>query len=412
MNDQILDRIRKDKKARAQLFNALAPAERSQALLAVSPRIQSNLLASLANADVIEVFNQLDPDQVTGLLRRLEKKRERQIVQQLSQGMREKVEFLLKFDPNTAADLMSLDYIQVDAGTTFGDIKNDIIEHEKLTGKFPIILVMEDGKVIGELPGHALVTKSATEKTAAHARRPVTVKYNSDPHKVIDTFLQHPHNKVVVLNDDGSVIGVIHSDDVLRYIEKRPARDLYGFAGVNREEHVNDGMWQKVRYRYKWLIINLGTAFLAASVVSTFEETIARVVLLAVYMPIVAGMGGNAATQTLAVVVRGIVTKEVDLKSAGPVIRKEVGAGFINGLINGVLVAAVAIIWNHNPIFGFVIGLAMIINLVIAGFFGALIPVVMKALKQDPAASATIFITTATDVFGFFAFLGLATILL
>jgi magnesium transporter len=112
------------------------------------------------------------------------------------------------------------------------------------------------------------------------------------------------------------------------------------------------------------------------------------------------------------VVVRGIVTKEVDLKSAGQVIRKEVGAGFINGLINGVLVAAVAIIWNHNPIFGFVIGLAMIINLVIAGFFGALIPVVMKALKQDPAASATIFITTATDVFGFFAFLGLATILL
>jgi len=160
------------------------------------------------------------------------------------------------------------------------------------------------------------------------------------------------------------------------------------------------------------LIINLATAFLAASVVSLFQETISAFVLLAVYMPIVAGMGGNAGTQTLAVVVRGLALKEIELKTAKRVIINEIIAGGINGIINGILVAAVAILWNKNPMFGLVIGLAMVINLIIAGFFGAIVPLIMKQLGKDPASSATIFITTATDVFGFLSFLGLATILL
>ncbi len=412
MNDQLLAKIKKDKKHRADIFSSLDPIQGGLLLLSMSPQLQARILADLNDKDVINVLNQLDPDKVTNILRRLKDKRAKHILQLLNDSIRNKVEYLLKFDPNTAADLMSLDYIQVDANETFEAIKKSLVEHEKHTGKFPTILVTSEGKVHGELPGHALALQPASEKVSSHIRRLVTVKYNNDARKVIDTFLKHPHSKVIVLNDDDSVIGVIHSDDVLRYIEGRSARDLYGFAGVNREEHVGDGAWTKVRYRYKWLIINLATGFMAASVVGLFEDTITRIVLLAVYMPIVAGMGGNAATQTLAVVVRGLVTKEVDLKSVAPVIRNEVTAGFINGVINGLLVAAVAVLWNKNPVFGLVIGLAMVINLVIAGFFGAIVPVVMKSLKQDPAASATIFITTATDVFGFFCFLGLATVLL
>jgi magnesium transporter len=412
MSDSVIREIRKNRGGRLELLRSLDPSQRGQALVELPARIQSDLMESLSDDELIEVFNQLDPDRVSGLVRRLGSKRSKRLLQKLSNSVREKVEYLLKFDPNTAADLMSLDYIQVGAQDAFGEIRDNIVEHEKMTGKFPTILVLDGGKVIGELPGPALVTKGAAELAANHIRRPVTVKYNSDARKVIDTFLKHPHNKVIVLNDDASVLGIIHSDDVLRYIEKRSARDLYGFAGVNREEHVNDNAWAKVSYRYKWLILNLATGFLAASVVGLFEDTITKVVLLAVYMPIVAGMGGNAATQTLAVVVRGLVTKEVDFKSMAPVIKSEVAAGFVNGLINGLLVGLVAIVWNKDPMFGLVIGLAMIINLVIAGFFGALIPVVMKALKQDPAASATIFITTATDVFGFFSFLGLASLLL
>ena len=208
------------------------------------------------------------------------------------------------------------------------------------------------------------------------------------------------------------MLGIIHSNDIIRLIDKNATRDLYGFAGVDNEESSLDSAFVKVKYRYKWLIINLATAFLAASVVGLFENTIARVTLLAAYMPIVAGMGGNAATQTLAVTVRGLVLKEVKLETGGKLIVNEMIAGATNGVINGVIVALIATLFNQSPLLGMVIGTAMVVNLVTAGFFGALVPMIMKSLGKDPASSATIFITTATDVIGFFVFLGLASMFL
>jgi len=234
------------------------------------------------------------------------------------------------------------------------------------------------------------------------------VKYDEDEKAVIETFKSHPHDKIVVLDDDGSILGIIYSDDVLKLLKKASVNDLQRFAGVSEEEDVLDPPLVKVKNRYRWLIINLATAFLAASVVSLFQKTISAYVLLAVYMPIVAGMGGNAGTQTLAVMVRGLALKEIEPKRVQKVIINEMVAGGINGIINGGLVALVATLWNKSPMLGLIVAIAMIVNLVIAGFFGALIPLIMKKLGKDPASSATIFITTATDVCGFFAFLGLA----
>ena len=181
---------------------------------------------------------------------------------------------------------------------------------------------------------------------------------------------------------------------------------------MSDEETVTDPATRKIQLRYKWLIINLGTAFLAAFTVGQFESVLSKFVLLAVYMPIVAGMGGNAATQTLAVMVRGIALKQIDLKTAYRTLRSELGSGLVNGLINGLLVAAVVLIMNGDVKIAFILAIAMIINLLVAAFFGTLVPLIMSKLKKDPAASATIFITTATDVLGFMAFLGLATLIL
>ena len=225
-------------------------------------------------------------------------------------------------------------------------------------------------------------------------------------------FKRHPHTKIVVLNEDISIMGVIYSDDILKIIQKQTTHNLYDFAGVSREEDVLDSALTKVKYRYKWLILNLATAFLAAAVIGLFKDTISAFVLLAAYMPIVAGMGGNAGTQTMAVIVRGLTLKQIELKTSKKVILNEVIAGGINGTINGILVAAIATLFNHSPLLGLVVGISMVLNLIIAGFFGALIPVLMKQLGKDPATSATIFITTATDVLGFMVFLGLATIVL
>jgi magnesium transporter len=238
------------------------------------------------------------------------------------------------------------------------------------------------------------------------------ISYAATHEEVVRLFKSHPHGKVAVLNDAGDVIGIIYSDDVLKLMQEREASSLYDFAGIRQEESVSDNAKHKVRNRYRWLIINLGTAFLAAFTVGLFEETLATYVLLAIYMPIVAGMGGNAATQTLAVLVRGIALKQVTLKDAWKPLRSELGAGLINGLINGVLVAAVVIIFNHDYKIAAILAMAMVINLVVAAFFGTLVPLIMSKLGKDPAASATIFITTATDVLGFLSFLGLATLIL
>ena len=187
---------------------------------------------------------------------------------------------------------------------------------------------------------------------------------------------------------------------------------MYDFAGVHAEESVLDPAFYKIKLRYKWLIINLGTAFLAAFTVGLFEETISKFVLVAVYMPIVAGMGGNAATQTLAVLVRGIALKQITLKNAWPALRNELLAAGVNGVINGVIVAGVVLFVNNDIRMALVLAMAMLINLLVAAFFGTLIPLIMQRLGKDPAASATVFITTATDVLGFMTFLGLATLFL
>lgn len=411
-DEKVVEQLTKLPKVRLTLFRDVDVSEQGFVLLRLSKRIRASIVEDLDNNELISLLNYLDPDKATDLIQELKPHRAKKITSKLSDEIREKVETLLSFNPRTAAGLMNLDYVVVKPSEHFEDVSEDIKEHESRTGKFPSILVVDDGKLVGELPGHELALHSGKEKIADYAKRVPSVHFDNDEHKVVNSFLKHPHNKVVVLAEDESILGVIHSDDLLTLIDKRTSNDLYGFAGVNKEEDALDGVGAKVKNRYLWLIINLGTAFLAASVVGLFEDTISKLTLLAVYMPIVAGMGGNAATQTLAVAVRGLVLKEIDLKHSLLFTFREFGAGVINGAINGTIVALVAIIFNKNPMLGLVLALAMIGNLIIASVAGAIIPLIMKALGKDPATSATIFITTCTDVGGFFIFLGLAQIML
>ncbi len=412
MQNSMLHKLIASPKERMSVFREMPPNTQGFILLNLSKHIRSEILSKLKDQEVIDLLHYLDPDEATDLLQNIPPRRRKKIIKRLSRDIREKVEFLLRFDPRTAAGIMSLSYIEVDKDSTFEEISRALQIHEKKTGKFPAILVVENGLLIGELPGHALALHKGREKIHKHIRKVPHIRYDRKENEVVETFKKHPHNKIVVLDKDGSILGVIYSDDILELIQRQSLNNLRDFAGVSREEDVLDSALTKVKNRYKWLIINLGTAFLAASVVALFQETLSAFVLLAVYMPIVAGMGGNAGTQTLAVVVRGMALKEIELKTGKRVITNEVLAGAVNGVINGALVATVAVLWNGSPLLGLIIGMAMIINLIIAGFFGAIIPLVMKRLGKDPASSATIFITTATDVLGFLAFLGLASVML
>lgn len=399
-------------KDKISFFRTININEQGFILLRLKNKNKLQILSELKNKEIVNLLHYLDPDKATDILRVLEKTRSKRIIKKLKTDAKDKVEYLIKFDPKSAAGLMSLDYIEVEKDCTFGKVAKLIKKHEKKTGRFPTVLVVEHGFLIGEITGHRFALHSSREKITKHIKRASTIQYNADQKDVMHVFKKHPHNKIIVLDDDKSIIGIIYSDDVLRLLHDHSTHTLYDFAGVKEQEDVLDSFVVKVKNRFGWLVINLATAFLAAAVVGLFQDTINALVLLAVYMPIVAGMGGNAGTQTSAVMIRGLTLKEVELKTCKKVLINEVLAGICNGFLIGIIVALIAIIFNQNPMFGFVIGISMVANLFIAGLFGATIPLIMKKLGKDPATSASVFITTATDVFGFFCFLGLATLIL
>lgn len=394
------------------LFRQLTLDEQIRVIKSTTRYIKQDVLNKLDIEEVKVILEMFDPVESTDLLQLLPKKKREKIIEILNETIKKDISLLLSFDPDTAAGLMNLDYVQVDEDHSMEEVANKVKIHEERTGKLPLILVQKEEQLKGFLPIHKLVFAKRNEKASNYVKKIATIKQSATQDDVMRFFKNNPHRKAIVLGEKENVLGVIYSDDILRLLQEQAGSSLYDFAGVREEESVYDTVKRKVKYRYKWLILNLGTAFLAAFTVGIFEKTIAAQVLLAVYMPIVAGMGGNAGTQTLAIMVRGLSSQELGKKEVMHVLKNEVGAGFINGLINGLIVFTIVIAFNHNLLVAIVLAIAMIVNLLIAATFGTLVPVLMQRLGKDPAASATIFITTATDIFGFMAFLGLATLLL
>lgn len=397
---------------RLQLFLDQTQDKRVEIMRKVPQSVRRDLLNKLPDDDLLVILEIVDPDEATDYLQLMARLKRERILTELSEEMKSSLSTLLAFDASTAAGLMTLDYVHADYDDNIASVAKKFKIHEKRTGRPPVILVKKDGKLVGFLPGHELGFLTKKELIGKHVKRIPSITYSASHKTVIDKFRAHPHSKIAVLNDDGDVVGIIYSDDILSLIEDQKGASLYDFAGVSSEESVNDVARRKISNRYKWLLINLGTAFLAAFTVSQFQDTISKYVLLAVYMPIVAGMGGNAATQTLAVLVRGIALKQISLRTAFKTLRSEVGASLVNGLMIGLLIAIIVFIKDRDIGIALVLALAMVINLVVAAFFGTMVPLIMAKLKKDPATSATVFITTATDVLGFLAFLGLASIVL
>lgn len=397
-------------------FTRLSPGERRDVFFALSDSVRDALVSDMNQSQLEAFIRSLDPDEATDVLGYADETAREAALATLDSTRREKIEFLLSFDPDSAAGLMDLDYVTVSADRTFSEVAGRVSQFEERTGRVPTIFVTEPGRLLGELPGTALsVADRSTETIADYLVETPQVRYDRDDETVLEVFRLNRERSVAVLDEDDDILGVVRADDLLGLVEETTGETLYEFTGVVEAESVLDGPATKVRRRYRWLILNLGTAFLAAAVVGLFESTIAAVAILAAYMPVVAGMGGNAGTQAMAVTVRGISLGEVSLRTGKRVVVDEVIAGALNGLITGILVAVIAVSFSFGEFgvrLGAVIGISMVANLVIAGFFGAITPMVLDRLGYDPATSATIFITTATDVLGFLVFLGLAQVVL
>jgi len=238
----------------------------------------------------------------------------------------------------------------------------------------------------------------------------VSVPATLDREEVVKLAAQRRYLTMPVVDSENRILGTIHSEDLIEAAEEEASEDMQKMVGAGGDEEALSPVLFSLKKRLPWLQVNLATAFLAASVVGLFENTIARITALAVFLPVVAGQGGNTGAQTLAVVIRGLALGQIDKSLAWRVMTKEACLGFLNGVSVGIVTALVAYLWEGNPYFGLVIGLAMVLNMAIACIAGAGIPIAMRAVGWDPAQSSSIILTTVTDVLGFFSFLGLATL--
>jgi len=409
----LVQRITYHPRKRMQYFRTLPLAERSVVFNKLSPSMRQKVLNKLSIEEAVDLLDHFDLRRAHHILDYMKDVRRRQrIAKRLKNDLHAKVEHFLAFHPRASLGLVHLNYVLLSDSTTVGETATIIEDYLGNTGKIPVVLVQKLGMLMGEVSLGVLVRESNKSFLGSHLTPIKTVVFNSNQHDILTTCTSEPHKKIAILDTDGSVLGIVYSDDLLDLLGESPGTALYSFAGVEESERPFDRVLSKVQHRYRWLILNLGTAFLAAGVIALFEDTLAQLTILAIYLPIIAGMGSNAATQTLAIMVRGIAIGEITFRNSRPAIFREATAGLINGLIAGAIVALLAIVFNQSPLLGLVVGLAVTAQLVIAGFVGTVIPLLMKRLGKDPATSAVIFITTATDVLGFIVFLTLAKFIL
>jgi len=240
----------------------------------------------------------------------------------------------------------------------------------------------------------------------------IAINYKEDQEEVANTFKKYGYSLMPVVDDDNKMLGIIEIDDILDVMEEETTEDMNLMAGMDSEEDVDSTLSESFKSRIPWLVVNLATAVLAAAVVNNFSGTIEKVVSLSAVMSIVTGMGGNAGTQSLTILVRGLSLNEVTKDNALRIFLKELGVGVLTGIVIGIIVGIGSTIFAHNPWFGVVAALAMLLNMIAANFAGYLVPVILKKMHIDPALASGVFVTTVTDCLGFFFFLGLATMFL
>ena len=374
---------------------------------------RQGVLGRLADEQLATVVGRLPADDAVDLLRELEEERRARTLALLDPARAAQLANLLRYGPATAGGLMDSDiprfFAEETVAATLARVRA-LAEERRL---FYLYVVDERGHLLGIVSLWQLVS-TAPERCLREVLSAdvVTVRADLPQEEVAAVFQRYDLLMVPVVDEDGRLAGAIHVDDVLDVVERQATEDLYRLANLDVHEDLATLPVRSVRLRLPWLLINLATAFLAAFVVSRFQETIARYVALAVFMPIVAGMGGNAGTQTLTVMVRGIALGEMDLRRGGVVVMRQTLVGFLNGLATGIVLGLCALLWERNAVLAAILTFAETVNLTVSGFFGALVPLVLKRFRLDPALGSSIFVTTATDVGGFLSFLGTATLLI
>ena len=403
-----------------EILGKLPQETRGDVLLELPDKIQEEAIAHYSSDELVEAVESLESDDAAELIENItdfDEDKSEAVYEQLDEEDREDIDRIRSYEEDQAGAWMQTELFDATLDETVRESiarLKELKESELLDNVHQLYIINEERRLVATvaLEDIILMDFERTYRDQLHERAFRSVHASDNIQEVADIFEQYDVSALPVVDRENRLVGRITSDDIYDVIEERATEQIYNLAGVNDDVEQEEQIISIFKNRAAWLFLNLLTAILASMVIGLFDATLAAYIPLAVLMPIVASMGGNAGTQTLTVMVRQMALGEIEMTNAKNALRKELTVSVLNGVLFAVLMGAVAWAWFSQPMLGVVIALAMIFNLFIAGFFGASIPLLLKRLSIDPAVGSTVLLTTATDVFGFFCFLGLASVML
>ncbi len=410
----------------ADLLEQLTSGQRESLIAVIGDNLDSEVISYLDYAvreDVVDILNaeqiativsDLDSDDAIDFIEDLDEDEQREVLRTIPEEERALYEQSLTYPDDSAGRLMRHEVVTVPLYWTVGDTIDYMrSEDSDLPDDFYNIVAIGPNRApVGLLQLSKLLrTRRPTPIADVMEEEPKLIPVTMDQEDVAFLFRQYGLVEAPVVDDEGRMVGVITVDDIVNVLDEEHEEDILKLGGVQSDDFYSD-VKKTTRLRFSWLLVNLLTAILASAVIAMFESTLERIVALAILMPIVASMGGNAGTQTLTVAVRALATNELTAGNAVRIIYKEVLVGGVNGILFAILIGGLAWAWFGDPLIGIVIASAMVINLLVAGLTGTLVPIFLDRIGVDPAIASTVVLTTVTDVVGFFAFLGLAAMIL
>ena len=399
-------------KQRKLFFSLLETDEEGDVLVDLGEEIQQELVSNISNEELAEAVKELEPDETVDILQNLPEDRMNTILSKMSYRDRKRIEIGLTYPENTAGGLLNTDVISVRPGHSIEVVINYLRDQEELpenTDK--IFVVNKEDEYIGELSISKIITckpNLTVKEVMSTSSNPIIV--SQDDKEVATIFERNDIISSAVINESGKLIGRITIDDVLDVIREDADQNFLGMAGVAEDTFAPPG--RAARSRVFWLSMNLFTAFIASMTINIFKDVLDQIVYLAILMPIVASMGGVAATQTLTIVLRGLTLEQINSSNLRWLFKRELAVSILNGFVLSILVGITTYFWFNEITLSLLISFALIINLVSSVIAGVFVPIILRSLNQDPAISGSVVVTTVTDVIGFLSFLGLATIFL
>jgi len=370
--------------------------------------IQSEIIKYLSSETIVTILKNLESDDAIKILENIDEKNKNAILGSLPPKDRFALLESLSYPEDSAARIMQREFTAIPSNWSVGQTIDYLRENKDLPEQFlEIFIVDNEFKPIGTVPSSKVLrTPRDTKMISIMSETQLSIPVEMDKEEVGHLFENYNLNSACVVDKNNKLVGMITSDDILTVLKEEAEEDALRLAGVGDEE-ITDGIFKKTKRRFTWLLLNLFTAVIASIVIGFFQEDIEKVVALAVLMPIVASMGGNAGMQTLAVTIRTIATNELTKNNFTQNVLKEFSIGILNGVIFAIISAVIVQVWFKDTTLSLIISISMVLNMIVAGLFGILVPITLKKFNVDPAVASSVFVTTITDVIGFLSFLGI-----